>query len=486
MRQRFVVFYATKLGLYPFIDEQTGMCVNGGIPQLGNLQEHLKKARKDILSTVNASLTGLAVIDWGEWTVQWERNWKPKNIYWDLSVDLVIQNHPHLSSATTTLVAKEDFERTGKEFFLKTILLARRLRPHFLWGFYLYPECYNNGSTNLDFEGSCSEEDKRRNDQLSWLWKESTAFFPNMYLHSRLSSTHLAALFVRNRVQEAHRLSRFHGIHFPVPIYFYTRPVFTDVPTKYLSQYDLENTLGECVALGVSGIVFWGNVNLTRSKQDCTNLANYLTTTLNPYIINLTLAAKMCSQVLCQGLGICVRKDWNSSDYLHLNPENFAIQAGNNGQYTVDGKPTIEDLTYFSEKFNCSCYTHSDCIHQENIGNTNLDSLNVCITNNICIGNKVTEKSTYYRFREKENPVVAQLPCVSGANLSGCVEANCSQTPVLTNAQEDCQGTNGKNMSRLQNKKIEPINASRNLVLVPFLIHIFFVLMSLNFLYSSI
>ncbi|XP_045144867.1 hyaluronidase PH-20-like [Echinops telfairi] len=167
-----------------------------------------------------------------------------------------------------------------------------------------------------------------------------------MYLHSRLNSTPLAALFVRNRVQEAHRLSRLHSINFPVPIYFYARPVFADEPTKYLSQYDLLNTLGECVALGVSGIVFWGNVNLTGSQQACTTLANYLTTTLNPYVINLTLAAKMCSQVLCQGLGICKRKDWNSSDYLHLNPDNFVIQAGNDGQFTVDGKPTIKDLKF--------------------------------------------------------------------------------------------------------------------------------------------
>ncbi|XP_012861393.1 hyaluronidase PH-20 [Echinops telfairi] len=387
---RIVIFYATKLGLYPFINENTDTCVNGGIPQLGDLKEHLMKAKNDILSTVRANQTGLAVIDWEDWRPTWDRNWKPKNIYKDLSVELVQQQNAHLSISNATKVAKQDFERAGKTFFLETLKLAKQLRPQYLWGYYLFPECYNHGSARPGYDGSCFEIEKRRNDQLFWLWKESTALFPNMYLHSRLSSTPLAALFVRNRVQEAFRLSDLRDPKDRVPIYFYAHPVFNDVPSMYLSQYDLENTIGESVALGVPGIVFWGAHNLTRNAQACIILANYLRTTLNPYIINLTLAAKMCSQVLCEGAGVCTRIDWNSTDYLHLNPKNFVIQTGNDGQFTVNGKPTLDDLKYFSEKFDCRCYG-SDVCKLRDVENTNIDGIKVCITNGVCIGSLVKE-----------------------------------------------------------------------------------------------
>ncbi|XP_075413499.1 hyaluronidase PH-20-like [Tenrec ecaudatus] len=484
--QRLVIFYATKLGLYPFIKDKTGMFENGGLPQLGNLNDHLTEALKDIVSTVRANQTGLAVIDWEEWRPLWDRNWKPKNIYRDLSNELVQQQNAQLSLSEATKVAKQDFETAGKAFYLETLKLAKLLRPQYLWGFYLFPECYNHVYTRPGYDGSCFEIEKRRNDQLFWLWKESTAFFPNIYLHSRLNSTPLAALFVRNRVQEALRLSALRDPKNPVPIYFYARPVFTDMPSKYHSQYDLENTLGESVALGVSGIIFWASVNLSQNAQACTTLANYLTTTLNPYIINLTLAAKMCSQVLCQGLGICVRKDWNSSDYLHLNPDNFAIQAGNNGKLTVNGKPTIEDLKYFSEKFNCLCYTNYACKLTDDIENTDIDNIKVCIANNICIGNLVDKKSTSYSFRNKGKPLAAEWSCVSEANLSGYLKDNCSKTTISTNDQENSQDTDGENTSNFEKKEKVTTKPSKSLMLVPFDIHILLILVSLKFLYSSI
>ncbi|XP_075413495.1 hyaluronidase PH-20-like [Tenrec ecaudatus] len=379
--QRLVIFYPTKLGLYPFIYEKTRICVNGGLPQLGNLTGHLTKAEKDILNLVKANQTGLGVFDWEEWRLTWERNWHTKSLYRDLSIKLLQQQKGRLKLSEATKLAKQIFQTAAKTFYLETIQLAKRLRPEYLWGFYHFPECYNSNYTRADYDGRCYLTEKNRNDQLLWLWKESTALFPNIYLAYRLKSVPIGALFVRNRVQEAFRISALRDPDNPVPIYFYARPVYGDITYMYLPTYDLVNTLGECVALGVPGIVFWGGLNITRSKQACTVLSNYMTTTLNPYIINLTLAAKMCSQVLCQDNGVCTRKDWNSSDYLHLNPENFVIQIDDDGEFTVDGKPTMEDLKYFSEKFQCSCYKGYACMLVGNIEDTNLDDIKVCIAN---------------------------------------------------------------------------------------------------------
>uniref|UniRef100_A0A8C3YDG5 Hyaluronidase n=1 Tax=Catagonus wagneri TaxID=51154 RepID=A0A8C3YDG5_9CETA len=381
--QFLTLFYAKRLGYYPHVDEKTGKNVNGGIPQLGSLQKHLDKAKKDIFHYMQIDRVGLAVIDWENWRPTWERNWKDKKVYRYQSIELVQQKNIHLTSAEATKIAKRDFEKSGKSFMQETLKLGKSLRPHHLWGYYLFPDCYNHNYKRPNYNGSCLDIEKRRNDALDWLWKESTALFPSIYMNTRLKSSQKTALFVRNRVQEAIRVSKVANAQSPLPVFVYARPVFTDVPSKYLSQDDLVNTVGETVALGASGIIMWGSLNLSLTMQSCMNLDNYLKSTLNPYLINVTLAAKMCSQVLCQEQGVCTRKHWNSNDYLHLNPVNFAIQTGKDNKYTVHGKPTLEDLQQFSKNFYCSCFANVRCKKRADI--ENIHAINVCIAQDICI-----------------------------------------------------------------------------------------------------
>ncbi|KAM9698398.1 hyaluronidase PH-20-like isoform 1-T2 [Dama dama] len=380
--QLITLFYADRLGYYPHIDERTGACKNGGIPQMGSLKNHLDKAAKDIAYYMPTNNVGLAVIDWENWRPTWVRNWKPKDVYRDESIELVLQQNLQLTFQEATKIAKADFEKAAKSFMQETLKLGKLLRPNRLWGYYLFPDCYNHQYNQPNYNGSCFDVEKRRNDALDWLWKESTALYPSIYLNTKLKSSPEAVLFVRNRVQEAIRMSKIASVKSPLPVFVYTRPVFTDMPSKFLSQDDLVNTIGESVALGASGIIMWGSIKLSRNRQSCMNLGNYLNTILNPYIINVTLAAKMCSQVLCQEKGVCTRKDRNSPDYLHLNPMNFAIQRGKCGKYTVHGKPTLEDLLQFSKKFYCSCYANIRC-KKRNI--KNIHTINVCIAEDICI-----------------------------------------------------------------------------------------------------
>ncbi|XP_015093047.2 hyaluronidase PH-20 [Vicugna pacos] len=381
--QPIALFYADRLGYYPHIDEVTGENMHGGIPQKGSLERHLDKAIKDISYYIQVDNVGLAVIDWENWRPTWERNWKPKDIYKNQSIELVRQQNTTLSDSEAAKVAKVEFEKAGKSFMLETLKVGKLHRPNYLWGYYLFPDCYNHNYNQPTYDGSCPEIEKRRNAALDWLWKESTALFPSIYLTNKLKSSLRGALFARNRIQEAIRMSKAAKAGSPLPVFVYARPVFTDVSLKYLSQDDLVHTVGESVALGVSGIIMWGSANLSLSMQSCMDLNNYMKKTLNPYIVNVTLAAKMCSQVLCQKQGVCARKHWNSSDYLHLNPMNFAIQTGKDGKYMVHGKPTIEDLQQFSEKFYCSCYPSTRCKETANV--TNIHTIHVCIAKDVCI-----------------------------------------------------------------------------------------------------
>ncbi|KAJ1161260.1 hypothetical protein NDU88_001747 [Pleurodeles waltl] len=363
-----------------------GESVNGGIPQFIPLAHHLKKAAEDIRFYIPVkNQAGLAVIDWEEWRPSWVRNWASKTIYKKHSVQFVQSKNHTLTPQEAHSVAITEFEAASQFIMRETLSMAKRLRPNKQWGFFLFPECYNYDYkwNSKDYTGHCPEIEKKRNDGLGWLWRESTALYPSIYLETLLKSSPHAALYTRHRVQEAKRVSTVNSESAPLPIYVYTRVVFTDDPLTFLTQGDLVNTIGESVALGVSGVVMWGDLSFAKSARMCRTLEKYLQHVLNPYIINVTLAAKMCSQVLCQGNGACTRKHWNANDYLHLNPKNIFIRAGRHGKYSVIGHPTMEDFQQMAKKFECSCYAGHNCHHKGYIHSP--PNMNICILDDICI-----------------------------------------------------------------------------------------------------
>ncbi|NWH81060.1 HYALP Hyaluronidase, partial [Piaya cayana] len=384
--QNITLFYPDRLGYYPYKNEVTGEAFNGGLPQLSLLDNHLKKAKEDIQFYIpSEEQFGLAIIDWENWRPVWIRNWGSKDIYRQESIELVQQRDLSLSETEARTIAKMEFEDAAKSIMLESLKLGIEMRPNRLWGYYLYPDCYNYDykQNPHNYTGTCLDIEIERNNELNWLWKQSTALYPSVYLQTALRSSRNAQLFVRNRVQEAIRISYVSNSSYPLPVFVYTRPVFTDAYEEYLSQDDLVNTIGESAALGASGIVIWGDMNLTQSKNTCRTLDNYLRKTLTPYLINVTMAARICSQVLCQDSGACVRKKWNSSDYLHLNPENIVIQITKDGKYTLRGQPAFQDLQTFREKFDCHCYAGRSCEPRADIND--IHYLRACISEDICI-----------------------------------------------------------------------------------------------------
>lgn len=95
-------------------------------------------------------------------------------------------------------------------------------------------------------------------------------------------------------------------------------------------------------------------------QASCELLSGFLENTLNSYIANVTAAAMLCSEVLCQGNGRCVRKNYDSTHYLHLNSAHFNIQQLD-GQYVANGRPARADLDAWAENFTCHCYAGSSC-----------------------------------------------------------------------------------------------------------------------------
>ncbi|XP_074861794.1 hyaluronidase-4 [Carettochelys insculpta] len=354
--QNVTIFYVNRLGYYPWYTSQE-IPVNGGLPQNFSLQTHLEKAGRDIQYYIPAEdFKGLAVIDWEYWRPQWARNWNTKDIYRRKSRKLISETQGNISANDIEYLAKLSFEESAKAFMKETIELGIKSRPLGLWGYYLYPDCHNYNLHNQDYIGSCPESEVLRNNELSWLWDSSAALYPSIGIKKTLGNSGNVLRFSQFRVNESMRISSMTAHDYALPVFVYTRLSYRDDPLAFLSKQDLISTIGETAALGASGVVIWGDMNLTSSEGNCTKVKQFIASELGVYIINVTKAAEVCSKHLCQDNGRCIRRKWKALDYLHLNPKNFRIDVSEDQQFTVRGEASSTDLEIMSQKFICHCY----------------------------------------------------------------------------------------------------------------------------------
>ncbi|XP_070687378.1 hyaluronidase-5-like [Pempheris klunzingeri] len=362
--QSISIFYTDRFGIFPYVDEDTGEMYDEGLPQLIDLQEHHELAEDDIEYYIPTNQPGLAVLDFEEWRPQWARNWGSKDIYRQISIETVQKKNASLSDDEAEERAKVVFERAAKRYFLRSIRVGKKLRPNRLWGYYLYPDCYNYDYNQdmADFTGECPAIEKARNDELMWLWRDSTALFPSIYLELRLKNSQQARLFVRHRIQEAMRVSMLPNSSYSIPVYAYIRPVYKDSIDDYMSEFDLVNTIGEAAALGAAGVVSWGDMNVTDTEDSCFDARRHLERVMNRYILNVSTATQLCSKALCQGQGRCVRRQWDDDVFLHLDPRRYHIQQQHRGgRLTVSGGLSQDDIKWFNRSFDCMCFSEKPC-----------------------------------------------------------------------------------------------------------------------------
>ncbi|XP_054694196.1 hyaluronidase-1 [Grus americana] len=352
--QDITLFYSENLGLFPYYTS-TGVPVNGGLPQNASLKAHLHEATQDIKVTLpSPAYGGLAVIDWEKWRPLWIRNWASMDIYRQKSEELVQQQHPQWPPKLVEETAKKEFERSAHAFMGQTLQLGETLRPDGYWGFYGFPNCYNNNFNSVPYTGMCPAVEQQRNKELRWLWESSQALYPSIYLPTCLNGTNKVLAYVRHRVAEAFAIQ--HNINSSgIPVLPYSQIAF-DRTVDFLSQEDLMNTIGESAAQGAAGIVLWGSLNYSTSKEMCLKLKDYVEGPLGHYIVNVTASADLCSQSLCSSQGRCVRRE-NKHSFLHLDPFRFAIdlQAGK-PWLVAQSLESGDDVVRLAEEFSCQCY----------------------------------------------------------------------------------------------------------------------------------
>ncbi|XP_012994510.2 hyaluronidase-4 isoform X2 [Esox lucius] len=367
--QNVTIFYANRLGFYPFYTDH-GVPINGGLPQNCSLDSHLVKADKDINHFIpSKDFAGLAVIDWEYWRPQWSRNWHKKDIYRRKSRELIAQAYVNITGSQIEELARTRFEKSAIKFMQNTVQLGTRLRPNGLWGFYLYPDCHNYNLHEHNYTGSCPMLESLRNNELLWLWNSSTALFPSVAIRKSQKDSVSNLHFSQFRVLESLRIAGLTSHDYELPTFVYTRLGYKDEAMTFLTTKDLIHTIGESAALGAAGFVIWGDLNLTSSKN-CTMVKSFLNHRLGQYITNVTRAAEVCSDFLCQSNGRCVRRNLHAPHYLHLSRETYHIQPSGDGDFVVTGWHSQHQLQLLANRFRCHCYeghTGANCDRQNKV-----------------------------------------------------------------------------------------------------------------------
>ena len=154
-------------GLFPALLQNSSSSTlfprNGGVPQLGALNDHLELFRKNLDELIpDPKNDGLAIIDFESWRPVYRQNFGTLQPYKDLSEKLVKQNHPFWPKQRIETEAARLFEEAGRTFMEQTIQLGRRLRPLAKWSYYGLPFCFNVNGNNIEH---CERSIELENDR---------------------------------------------------------------------------------------------------------------------------------------------------------------------------------------------------------------------------------------------------------------------------------------------------------------------------------
>uniref|UniRef100_W5NAU6 Hyaluronidase n=1 Tax=Lepisosteus oculatus TaxID=7918 RepID=W5NAU6_LEPOC len=293
---QFVVFYRDGLGLYPYYDPQN-QPVAGGLPQHTSLDMHLLKMDADVTSALPwPDYRGLAAIHWEDWAPLWGRNCGKKEIYREQSRSLLRQFFPDWAPAELDKWAQLPvFSQVQREGVQLSVAVVAPCWPRGPEGF-LFPDCTDALLALCHYTGQSQRQSAVRQEPLQRKREERHCEIP--------------ARTPGRQSRSRHRVNRAAPHAYPLPEKKTTHPgpVIGDVNGSVCRvQADLVHTIGESAALGAAGAVVWEKFFSTKTQRGCWELADYVRGVLGPYVVNVTTAARLCGEGLCQGRGRCVR-----------------------------------------------------------------------------------------------------------------------------------------------------------------------------------
>ncbi|KAI6219248.1 Hyaluronidase [Aphelenchoides besseyi] len=318
--EKFVIFYESDLGLYPWCEKgpndvknECQVKVNGGVPQAVNMSAHLIKVREDVVRAIpDPDYANLAIIDYEAWRPLFDLNWSNRRVYRRYSMQLIRERYPDLPNDSAEYLSRYLFDYHAKNFLIETIRAARETRPKAKWAFWDYPLCNYDVGYKGDME--CLPEYEIINGQLLWMFNESDVILPPIYFYEEYHTPDERQRHVYARIQQANLINE---KLFPkkLPIYAYTKIEYdvkyfsnnNSLEELYYSKSDLCNSIKFPADLGINGIVIWGTSKYM--KQRCQSMSEYVSNLLGPFTSAVLQKTEKCAQKLCNGHGRCTAID---------------------------------------------------------------------------------------------------------------------------------------------------------------------------------
>ncbi|XP_069675907.1 hyaluronidase-like isoform X2 [Periplaneta americana] len=260
---------------------------NGGVPQEGDLEQHLNKLRAQVDEMVpDRNFQGLGVIDFEAWRPIWRQNWASLLPYRELSREIEKGLHPFWwTPQQIEEAASRRFEKAAREFLLSTLELLKQMRPNGQWGYYTFPYCFNYTPKNM--QPACPKEVQHENDEIQWLFDASDAVYPSLYLSKLRMTTDQHVQFAVGRLNEAVRVANNVPRLSKPTVNAYVWYKYHDVD-QFLSEEDIHNSLAVARRFKAGGVVIWGSANDTNSRERCKDLEKYVNTVLGPTVKKLS------------------------------------------------------------------------------------------------------------------------------------------------------------------------------------------------------
>ncbi|CAH1400109.1 unnamed protein product [Nezara viridula] len=252
---------------------------NGGVPQEGSLTRHLSLFQGHLEKLIpNVNFSGLAIIDFEHWRPVWRQNWGSLSPYRDFSRLIEKRRHPFWFSSMVEVEATYRYELGARVFLLDTLRLGKKLRPLAKWGYYGFPFCFNY--TPYNNRAACSYEVQLDNDNMYWLFSETTAYYPSLYLKYNDMYSTKRQRFIKGRLEEAMRVAQ------EVPVYPYVWYKYHD-NHQFITKEDMVNLLKIPKDYGCKGAVIWGASRDVNSREKCIALQSYLDEVIGPAVKDL-------------------------------------------------------------------------------------------------------------------------------------------------------------------------------------------------------
>ncbi|XP_034950570.1 uncharacterized protein [Chelonus insularis] len=274
-------------GLFPaLIKLSNGSTIirNGGVPQKGNLQEHLKAFKKEIDLQIDQNFSGVGIIDFEHWRPIFRLNWASLDPYRKYSYEIETEEHPELTPEEIKKLAAENFEKHARAFMEETIKMAKALRPKASWTYYGFPWCNN---LTRKYKGTqCHPMLLENNDDIQWLWDQEHVLAPSIYIPINLNREQRIGL-INGRLTEAHRIARKTNSQPKILPYFWFK--YRDRHDVFLSKDDLVRAFKAMLAQNIDGFILWGSSNDLNTKTKCQQVHDYINRVLGPLVKDIII-----------------------------------------------------------------------------------------------------------------------------------------------------------------------------------------------------